>query len=159
MLVRLKIHILNVEVCFSNFKPQIHASNKFNLAPDKPPNFPQESQIDMDAPHMDPAVVVVQQSPPHHAHPAAPLPHPAVTTAMMTAMPPAPGINTQTFTNQTFTTLAAMQQQQPPQQRQQVLYRVLRFGRELPYNIESCSEWFPFLPPLRKASFRSAEEE
>ena len=69
----------------------------------------------MDAPHMDPAVVVVQQSPPHHAHPAAPLPHPAVTTAMMTAMPPAPGINTQTFTNQIFmppTTLAAMQQAQ-----------------------------------------------
>ena len=77
----------------------------------------------MDAPHMDPAVVVVQQSPPHH--PVAPPPHPAVTTAMLSnPVGGAPGINTQTFTNQIFmppTTLAAMhagihahvQQQQP----------------------------------------------
>ena len=38
----------------------------------------QESQIDMDAPHMDPAVVVVQQSPPHHAAVPPPQPQPAV---------------------------------------------------------------------------------
>ena len=85
---------------------------------DEPCYFPQESQIDMDAPHMDPAVVVVQQSPPHHAHPAAAAPppphHPAVTTAMLSnPVGGAPGITTQTFTNQIFmppTTLAAMQQ-------------------------------------------------
>jgi caprin-1 len=76
---------------------QIHPPHQSQI------DFFQDSQIDLNAPHMDPAVVVVHQhTPPQH---------------MMMMQQPQQGasaIHTQTFTNQMYippTTLAAMQAQ------------------------------------------------
>ena len=66
-------------------------------------DFFQESEIDLNAPHMDPAVVVVHQHPP-----------PQHVMMMQQQQQAASAIPTQTFTNQMYippTTLAALQQQ------------------------------------------------
>ena len=91
-------------------------------------NFLQDSQIDMESPHMDPAVVVVQHTaphPPHHhlnnhvtsvAGPANGGPVPVTTHQQMMAQPPPqPSIQTAFSNHQIIlatppTTLAAMQQ-------------------------------------------------
>ncbi len=79
-------------------------------------NFFQESQIDLESPHMDPAVVVVQQSAPPSA---------AVVVTTHPALITQAGIPTQTFTNQMYPTMPPtslhhhLQQQAPPHQQQQ----------------------------------------
>ena len=87
------------------FIPPHEPHHQEQIHPPQPPSqqidFFQDSQIDINTPHMDPAVVMVQHTSPQHM--------------MMQQQPQQPSaIPSQTFTNQMYipTTLAALQQQQ-----------------------------------------------